>query len=200
MPSINMIAPRRADKQRLERDMRRLVVVIIAELICAVALGGWICTKMFTTSGRIADLDTQIAKLKPTVRRIEDYERATKALAPKLDLLNQAKDATMRWYDTLDRLTQSLPQSTFITRMNTAAGTGSNPASTLNMVGVSASQEKIGETMLRLQNIPDFEKVDLHYTQKSAAMDSNAFEFEIGAVLKSGDTAKGAQSDGSGQS
>lgn len=200
MPSINMIAPRRADKLRLERDMRRLVVVIIAELICAVALGGWICTRMLTTSGRIADLDTQIAKLKPTVRQIEDYERATKALGPKLELLSQAKESTMRWYNTLDRLTQSLPQSTFITRMNTSIGTGSGAASTLNMVGVSASQEKIGETMMRLHNIPDFEKVDLHYTQKSAATDAAAFEFEIGAVLKSGGTAKGALGNGSGQS
>ena len=32
MPSINMIAPRRAEKKRLERDMRRLVVVIAAML------------------------------------------------------------------------------------------------------------------------------------------------------------------------
>ena len=106
----------------------------------------------------------------------------------------------MRWYSTLDRLTQSLPQSTYITRMNTAVPAGSDATGTLNLVGVSVSQEKIGETMLRLQNIPDFQSVDLHYTQKSAVTEFDAFEFEIGAVLKSDPPAKGAVSNGSGQS
>jgi Tfp pilus assembly protein PilN len=197
MPSINMIAPRRAEKSRLERDMRRLVVVIIAELIFVVAMGGWMCTKMLTTSGRITDLDTQLAKLKPAVRQIEEYQQATIALKPKLDLLNQAKDTTMRWYNTLDRLTQSLPQSTFLTRMNTSVASGTDTKSTLNITGVSESQAKIGETMLRMQSISEFERVDLHYTQKSADTAASAFEFEIGAVLKSAATPEGEQPNGS---
>ena len=55
MPSVNMIAPRRAEKMRLERDMRRLVLVILAEFVAAAGLGGWVCTKLLTTSSRIAD-------------------------------------------------------------------------------------------------------------------------------------------------
>ena len=201
MPSINMIAPRRAEKRRLERDMRRLVLVILVELVCAVAGGGWVCTRLLTTHSRIADLDVQLARLQPIVKQIEDNERATKALAPKLDLLNKAKDRTMRWYNTLDRLTQSLPQSTYLTRLAAKKTEKTeNAGATVNLSGVSISQAKIGETMLRLSAIPDFQKVDLHYTQSSCVSGCPAIEFEIGATMKSEEAPKGAKTNGRVQS
>lgn len=200
MPSINMIAPRRAETKRLERDMRRLVIVIIAELIFAVGLGGWVCTRMFTTSNRIAYLDTELAKLTPVVRQIEEYDRAKQQLAPKLELLNQAKDCTMRWYDTLDRLTQSMPQSTYLTKISTTKNAQEKSSTTINLNGLSVSQAKIGETMIRLHAIPDFERVDLHYTRNNATAGESVFEFEIGAVMKGSQPAKGAEKNGRGQS
>jgi len=201
MPSINMIAPRRAEKRRLERDMRRLVLVILVELVCAVAGGGWVCTRLLTTHSRIADLDVQLARLQPIVKQIEDNERATKALAPKLDLLNKAKDRTMRWYNTLDRLTQSLPQSTYLTRLAAKKTEKTeNAGATVNLSGVSISQAKIGEMMLRLSAIPDFQKVDLHYTQSSCVSGCPAIEFEIGATMKSEEAPKGAKTNGRVQS
>lgn len=198
MPSVNMIAPRRADKRRRERDMRRLVVVIIAELIFAVGLGGWVVTRMVTTSNRIAELDTQIAKLKPIVKQIEGYKRASGRLKPKLDLLNQAKDCTLRWHGTLDRLTQSMPESTYLTRVNTQSK--DETAITVSLNGISISQEKIGETMMRLHSIPEFESVKLHYTQNTEVSGAPAVEFEIGAAMKSTQSAKGANANGRPQS
>jgi len=208
MPSINMIAPRRVEKRRLERDMRRLVAVILAELVCAVAIGGWVCTKLLTTRNRIGDLDVQLARLQPIVKQIEGYDSATKTLAPKLDLLNKAKERTMQWYNSLDRLTQSLPQSTYLTRIATKRSDKKEDAgTTVNLSGISISQAKIGETMLRLTAIPDFKKVDLHYSQASCVNGCPAIEFEIGATMSfdklgtgSDEPAKGAKSDGRVQS
>jgi Tfp pilus assembly protein PilN len=200
MPSVNMIAPRRADKRRRERDMRRLVVVIIAELIFAVGLGGWVCTRILATSNRIADLNTEIAKLKPVVKQIEGYDKAKKQLDPKLDLLNQAKDCTMRWYGALDRLTQSMPDSTYLTRVNTMTDGKEGSPVNVSLNGISISQERIGETMMRLHSIPEFETVSLHYTQNTAVMGAPAVEFEIGAVMKSDQPAKGAQTNARAES
>lgn len=201
MPSINMIAPRRAEKQRLERDMRRLVLVILAELIIAVGLGGWACTKAYTMRVSINRLDTQIAKLQPVVKEIEQYEDATKQLTPKMDLLAEAKDSTMRWYNSLDRLTQSLASSTYLTRLSTSMDASSKSAqSTISLTGVSGSQERVGETILRLQSIPDLENVDLHYTRKLNSNNQNGFEFEIGAMMKGGKTAKGVSGNGASKS
>jgi len=185
MPSINMIAPRRAERRRLERDMRRLVVVILAELVCAVAVGGWVCARLLATRSRIADLDLQLTRLQPIVRQIERYDSATKKLAPKLELLNTAKHRTMRWYNSLDRLTQSLPQSTYLTRIETKASDKKDAeGTTVNLTGISVSQARIGETMLRLAAIPDFQRVDLHYSQPNSVDGCPAIEFEIGAVMK----------------
>ena len=183
MPSVNMIAPRRADKVRQERDMRRLVVVIIAELVLAAGLGGWVCTKLWTTNGRIADCQVQLAKLKPVVKEIEGYEKATDKLGPKLKLLGQAKQGTMRWFNTLDRLSQSLPRSTYLTRVSTAMADPKSPTA-VSLHGISDNQAKVGEIMLRVNSIPEFAGVDLHFTQKSQVSGGYAVEFEIGAQMK----------------
>jgi len=205
MPSINMIAPRRAEKLRLERDMQRLVIVILAEIIIAVFMGGWICTKIMTTNGQISDLDGQLASLQPIVKQIEGYESDTKILAPKLELLKNAKDQTMTWYDSLDRLTQSLPQSTYLTRLGTSSAEKDSSIIKVNLSGVSTSQAKIGETMIRLHAIPDFENIDLHFTQGTEVDRVPAVEFEFGALMKGktsarGVTAKGAKQNGGNQS
>ncbi len=200
MPSVNMIAPRRAEQMRLERDMRRLLVVIMAELVLAVGLGGWTCTKLLTTRSRTSELKLQLARLQPVVRQIENYENATKKLMPKLELLNAAKDQTMTWCSMLDRLTQSLPQSTYLTRVTTALSDKKNEGAKVTLTGISISQTKIGETMMRLHAIPDFEEVDLHFTQPTVVRKASAIEFEIGAAIKSTPSPKGARANAVNQS
>jgi Tfp pilus assembly protein PilN len=200
MPSINMIAPRRAEKRRLERDMRRLAAVILLELVFGACLGGWFCTKLWTTSNRLAEINTQLNKLQPKVEEIESNEAATAALKPKLDLLNQAKARTMRWYTTLDKLTMSMPSETYLTRISTVKSTPEDTAVNVNLNGVAPSQSRVGEAMIRLQNVPDFQTVDLHFTQKTTVGDLPAVEFEIGAAMKPVDQPKEGGANGTGQS
>lgn len=215
MPSINMIAPRRAEKERKERDMRRLMVVVAAELFIAVALGGWACTNLITTRKGIDGLDAQIAKLQPVVNQIKDYDTATNKLKPKLKLLNDAKSVTMRWYNTLDMLTQSLPESTYLTRVGTSAKSPSakqdNSSCSVLICGVTTTQALVGETMLRVQEIPNISGVVLHYTRDTTLSEYDVptvngrlahrqrrvlgTEFEISTQLKLSDS-KGAKDDG----
>lgn len=202
MPSINMIAPRRAEKLRLQRDIRRLVMVVIAEVLFAVCLGGWMCTMLWSTQIKITGLDRQIEKLQPVIKQIEDFESATNNLTPKLELLGHAKNQTMCWYNTLDKLTQSLPDATYLTRIATSvnsASTDKQAETVVNLTGVSSAQARVGETMMRLQTIPDFSKVDLSFTRKSGAKDTG-IEFQIDASMKSEQPSKGVKADGSNQS
>ena len=201
MPSINMIAPRRAEKRRTERDMRRLAIVILAELVFAVCLGGFVCTKIWATRCQISELEAQITKLQPKVKEIKENELATAKLTPKLQLLNQAKERTMRWYNTLDRLTQSMPSSTYLTQISTSQGSANNKSTTVSLRGISLSQAKVGETMIRLQSVPDFKSVMLRFTQKTNINTASAVEFEIGADMKTEETPKnGGAANGTGQS
>lgn len=201
MPSINMIAPRRAEKRRVEQAMRKLAVLILAELVFVVALGGWVFTKTLTTRASIAELAAQMQALKPKIDKIKDLDKQTAELKPKVDLLNQAKDGTMLWYNTLDRLTQSMPSSTWLTRLSTTTDVRSKDL-ILNLNGVTSEQARVGETMMRLHSNPDFKSVDLHYTQKGSIEDVQTVEFEIGASLGGPDkeTPKGVTPSGPGQS
>lgn len=201
MPSINMIAPRRADKRRLERAMRKLAMVVVIQLVFAVALGGWVFMKALTTRVAISELNAQLQYLAPKIKAVQALDKRTAELKPKVELLNQAEERTMRWYETLDKLTQSVPQSTWLTRVATVSNPGTDPVFTIN--GLTCEQARVGETMMRLHSNPNFKSVDLHYTQKAALNMVQALEFEIGATMVSGnekDDSKGVTANGPGQS
>ena len=186
MSSINMISPRRAEKRRLEVNVRKLLLVIIAEAVLVVGVMGLLMSRIWATNSRITDLQVKITELQPTVHKIEYYEKAIGELKPKLDTLGRARTDTERWRRVLDDLSISLPQKTWLTRI--AAVAPSNPTSpemVVNLNGISASQELVGETMLRIQrSVPDFDHLDLHYTQKSTAGSQSAVEFEVAGAIK----------------
>ena len=194
MPSINMIAPRRNEMKRLERGIHTLVFVLLAELFVVVALTAVMSARTVGIRSRTADLEAELAKLQPIVAKIEFYEKASDALKPKLDLLDNARDRTMRWCHMLQALSTTMPEDTWITRIATVPpqpGLESNIA-TLNVNGISTSQNLIGETMLRLNSYKGFDAVDLHFTQRGVVGKRQVLEFEIGAGLKMGETEKGA--------
>ena len=201
MPSINMIAPRRAEKRRLENAMRKLAVVIMAELVFVVALGGWVFTKTLTTRGTIAELNAQQQTLEPKIKIVQQLDKKTAQIKPKVELLNQAMVRTMCWYNALDRLTQSVPQSTWLTRLSTSSTTA-NKDVVLTIAGVTDEQARVGETMLRLYSNPDYKNVDLRYTQKGTQGTADTVEFEIGATMidATSDQAKEVKSSGANQS
>jgi len=195
-----MIAPRRAEKRRLECAMRKLAVVILAQIVLAVAVLGWGLMKSLTTRATIAELNSQMQILAPKIKKVAELDRQTAELKPKVDLLNKAKLDTMRWYNTLDLLTRSVPSSTWLTRIATVTTPGTG--SVLSINGVTCEQARVGETMMRLHANPEFKSVDLHYTQKGSAGMVDALEFEIGAAMAGdqNDNSKGVTPNGSGQS
>lgn len=219
MPSINMIAPRRAEKLRRERDMRRLVFGIMAELAVAVALAGWVVIDIHSMNTQIASLDKQIDALQPVVNEIKQYDAATAKLKPKLKLLDDAMSVTMRWYNTLNKLTENMPSSTYLAKvtsdnMSASSARKGDTQPKVIIGGVSATQALVGETMLRVQTISDVTGVELHYTRDTTLPDYHVtytngrpsnnprrtmgVEFEIGAQLNLSEP-KGAKEDGGSQ-
>ena len=201
MSTINMISARRSEKKRLESNLRKLVLVIAAEVVIAVLLVGMFTVRICASRARTGDLDLMLAKLQPTVQKIESCESETAKLQPKLDVLISAKARTLRWSNLMDKLSEVLPGQTWLTRIatvsDTAASHQAGPALMIvNLNGVSADQNQVGEAMLRLNSYPDFQRVDLHYTQKTMVGQRLAIEFEIAAALKTGkDDGKGASND-----
>jgi Tfp pilus assembly protein PilN len=193
MPSINMIASRRAQKRKLETNVRKLVWVLMAEFVLAILLGGWLCTKLYTTRGSIAELNQQLSKLDPIIAEIKTYDTKTGDLLPKLGLLNEAKVSTMRWYNILDKLTESLPTPTYLTQITSSeklvsTGSGKDKTSdimtTVSVQGSTSTQSKVGETMLRLGEIPEFDGVSLNYSRLDTNGGIDTLSFQMNATVK----------------
>lgn len=200
MPSINMIASRRSEKRRFERNTRRLVALIVIQMILGVVLGGVFTLRIFGARARISDLDVQLQKLSPTVKRIKDCEVATAKLRPRLTLLKDAQHKTLKWRNLLTELSHSLPEQCWLTKLGTSSPPpGQTGDMTVSLNGVSINQNQVGEAMLRLNTYPDLKDVSLHYTQGSNVGKRKAIEFEIGAALKE-EKAKEVAGNASGKS
>lgn len=199
MPAINMIAPRRAEKRRMQSNMQRLVLVILVETGFLLMLGCWMGAKVHSLTSERRAVAAEIDKLEPVVKQIKTYDSACASLAPRLTLLNQAKSDTMRWYNTLELLTQTFPEDTWLTRLSTRTDTKSGDQ-TMTLSGMSATQANVGNAMMRLEANPDLDNVSLDYTQSADVAKRFAIEFEIDASMKNTDEQKGVAQNGVSQS
>ena len=197
MPNINLIAVRRADKKRLEKNTRRLFLGIGVEMTALVLLGSYIGARQWQMRDALAEADAQIARLQPTLDRIAQIEEETSLLKPKCETLVSAKADTLRWRAMLQIVSQSIPGNAWLTGITS---TGAAEDTTITIAGNAGSQTLVGETMTRLGSFPVFDKVDLRYTQLSSspADEVQRVTFEIGAHLKPGrpaNPAAGEQKD-----
>lgn len=191
MPSINMIAVRRADKKRQEQNIRKLLYGIIGESGLVVAAAFFITARIFGMQGHVSDLSDQLRKLQPRVVEIQTLQAQTAAMQPKVATLDGAKADTLFWYSSLGAVTASLPAQTWLTSMGTsAAAANSAPGSyagtdpTLNISGVAMSQAMVGETMLRMNTAPSLDHVDLSFVTQQKIGLANAVSFQMTVHLK----------------
>ena len=201
MPSINMIAARRAEKKRLEKLISTVFLVIVGELVVTLAVVGFMTARVHATNLAIRDLDTRLTQLQPTVDKIRRYESEIKRLEPRLDLLSESRERTLLWYTILQDLSRSMPEKTWLTSVATtsvqSAREGAEaPAPALNISGMSVSQRLVGEAMLRLNQFPEFKRVDLSYTQEGNE-ECNTLEFQVIAKLPAQEPKEGGTSNAS---
>ena len=187
MPSINMIAARRAEKKRLEKLVTTVFLVVIGEIVITLAVVGFMTARVHAANVAIRGLDSKLTELQPTVDKIHRYEIEIKKLEPRLDLLCESREQTLLWYTILQDLGRSMPEKTWLTSVSTGrvqAGAGNTGTSVpaLNLTGQSVSQRLVGETMLRLNKFPEFRRVDLNYTQEGNE-ECNTLEFQVTARL-----------------
>lgn len=191
MPSINMIAARGMERKRLEQLIRITAIVIIGEVAIALFIFGFMTTRVYSANQQMGDLDKKLTQIQPTVDKIHDYDAEIRKLEPRLNLLDNSRQQTMLWHSVLRNLACSMPKDTWVSSLSTssitAQGSGSAkpmPSTVVDISGTSTSQALVGETMLRMNKFPEFEKVELNYTQEKSDTKNNLVEFRIGASLK----------------
>ena len=198
MPSINMVASRRADKRRQEQNIRKLIYGISAEVGCVILAISLLTIREVSMRGHVADLTAQIQSLEPKVNKIQDLQTQTAALQPKVTTLDGAKADTLFWYSNLYAIANSLPDKTWLTSLGVTGGGGAPGAAagadpTVSLAGMTVNQAMVGEAMLRMNQTPGMDHVELAFVQqqKTGAFDTVSFQMTAHLKPEIGDAKKG---------
>jgi Tfp pilus assembly protein PilN len=182
MGSINLIAARRAEHLRLMRVTRALTLSCLGAAACLVAVFTVNSARMIHTNLAIGHVESELKRLEPTLARIRDAQTERLALRPKLSTLTSAQGATQRWYGILDGLKRSIPPQAWLTSLVAEGAKEGQQAIRFN--GITVNQQKVGETMLRLNQLNQYTDINLHYTQANKVGDHDTVQFEFAAQLK----------------
>ncbi|MCX7992561.1 MAG: PilN domain-containing protein [Fimbriimonadales bacterium] len=199
MAVINLIAQEQQLRRIAERKTRLLG---LGWLLVGVLIGlGWSGLLIYigAMSFQMARIEEQVVKLRPTVQQLKQAQAELGALQPLINTLQDARKDTGRWQQLFQHFTQHTPNGCFLT--NVELGKRNDPKKPLEITlkGVAATQQLVGEFMLRLNQHPELEQVRLDYSQERALSEREvAVEFQISAQIKG--TAQAEPENKEGQS
>jgi Tfp pilus assembly protein PilN len=99
-----------------------------------------------------------------------------------LRTLTDAQGRTGRWFGIMESLKRSVPDQTWLT--NVAVEHVPDVPDTIRINGLTVNQARVGETMYRLTQQPQYYKtVDLRFTQTTKVDAHDNVEFELAAHL-----------------
>lgn len=200
MPLINMIAERREQQAQLVRRRKQLLTVLLMEVSVLASLFSFLGVGTMTLQARLERAQREIRRLQPTLDTIAKIERETQALMPKLLTLTEALEHTRRWYVTINGIARSLPGDVWLTGISATQVQDSEKkgqTTVITLTGSTLTQQQVGEMMLRLNAIPTFEKVDLHFTQQRSYNDLETVDFEVAARVQTPGREEGNNEAGS---
>lgn len=200
MPFINMISERREQQARLIRRRRQLLTVLLAEVGVLAGVFSLLGMGTMSLQARLNRAQQEIKRLEPTLELIAKTERDTQALMPKLRTLTEAQQHTQRWYATINGIARCLPADVWLTGISssqTQDGEKKRPTTVITLTGSTLTQQQVGEMMLRLNTIPTFEKVELHFTQQRSYNNFETVDFEVAARVQAPKEEEGTDETGS---
>ncbi|RYG88876.1 hypothetical protein EON77_00050 [bacterium] len=181
MPLINLIETRRIAARREERGVRiGLLTFCSTTAICILGYG----FLFLQTEGLVQEQRTLTAakeKLAPLLKRIDEDEKERSDLEPRLKTLGDAQKLTGRWGRIMQHMTTNTPRGAWLTSVRCVAQPD-KPVS-IALGGVGQDQSEAAEFMMRLQNDPDLDNVQLNFTQEKMLDKTSAIEFEVGADI-----------------
>jgi Tfp pilus assembly protein PilN len=189
MANINLISARRAERVRLTRIARGLLTAMVVGGVISAGSVAYMLTRQVVAGQRLAQAESRLEELRPILQEIEDAEHERRALQPRLTTLVEAQQRTGHWFGIMEGLKRAIPTQTWLTNVAVERGAAQSP-SLLRVNGVTSNQARVGETMFRLSQQPDYySQVDLRYTRTARREEGVTVEFELVAQLKSEESA-----------
>jgi Tfp pilus assembly protein PilN len=190
MPNINLIAPRREEKKKLERAAGQLFVGLGSSVGVLLLLASYMAARHLSMNADMDSAKQRMEKIQPTLDEIERVKKETGDLLPKVEQLEAAKLQTLRWKAVFLALSKTTPQNTWLTQLS--ASEGDSPSLTIQ--GQTESQAQAANMNEALQRESVFQSVDIKGTDTvSVALPSRPNEppqsvqriqFNLTALLK----------------
>ena len=193
MANVNLISARRAERVKLTRLARGLSIACLVAGGLSLLTVGFMTSQIFMAKSAVSALEQELSKLRPIREQIESDEKERMALLPKIVTLTQAKGTTNRWFGMMEGFKRAVPERTWLTNVSVEQNGATGRLVKIN--GITDTQSRVGETMLRLSNQREFyQRVDLRFTTVTKDEERENVEFELGAPLA--ENAEGASSAG----
>ena len=164
---INLIAARRAQKQRALTVMRCAVYSLMVALVAVALLYArmWISSRL--VQGRIAEVQARLTDpaLADAVERLEFLEANIAQLEPRVALLQKVHDSEAAWIGILQDTGAAVPERVWVSQLASHRG---QEGQTLSLRGSAFNQRDIGEFMLRLDKLSWSGAPALSYSQTNA--------------------------------
>jgi Tfp pilus assembly protein PilN len=185
MLDINLIASRRAQRQRTLALIRLAFYGLLGLGILVVLLYVWMSIQISLANGRIIEADAKLnaPDVQNKLDRVHYLESQIAELEPKAVVLQKVHDSESSWIDIMRHVGASVPANVWVTQV---ASRNVDRGQQINLQGSAVSQRLIGAYMLALQESDWFGTIQLIQADTSNNKGTEKVDFEIILPLKEG--------------
>lgn len=182
MIDINLLAARRAQRQRAIALMRLAFYGLFGMAAVIVLLWVWMTMQISLINGQITELNGYLVSMEKDTSRIKFLETQTSLLTPKVTVLKKVHDSELRWIEILRDIGSRIPANVGVTALiSKRADRGQQ----VSVSGVASSERLVGAYMLALQPMQWCGPLQLQeVSAKQKGMVADQKEFEILIPLK----------------
>jgi Tfp pilus assembly protein PilN len=183
MMNINLIAERRAQRQRSARMLRIGGYTVLSLLVAIAVMYTYFSIAVSIVRGEIVEYDAKFGDpaFKSKLERIAYLEQRCAALAPQVELLQSVQDSHQAWIAVLDDLSRCLPDNAWLTNMQSRRD---QTGQSLSITGSALSQRAVGDFMLNLKQAGWCGDPALSFTQTVGLLGHEIVNFDVTAPVK----------------
>jgi len=150
MIDINLIAARRAQRQRALALMRLAFYSLFGLALVVVLLYAWMTVQISLVAGRIAEAEAVLSApdMQENLGRIRFLEGQIATLGPKAQVLRRVHESESRWIEVLRDIGGNIPAQVWVSSVSSRRA---DQGQQIILSGSAQSQRLIGAYMLALQ-------------------------------------------------
>jgi Tfp pilus assembly protein PilN len=183
MTNINLIAERRAQKQRSAKMLRMAGYTVLSLLVAIGVMYAYFTIAVSMVQGEIIECDAKLNDpvFRADLERIAYLEKGCAALGPRVALLEAVQDSQQAWISVLDDLSRCIPNSAWLTNVQSKRD---QSGQSLQLSGSATSQRAVGDFMLNLKQAKWCGDPVLNFTQTVGLAQHEVVNFDVSAPIK----------------